>query len=102
MPILSNIYRDQIIALNRNQVKCVIFFETAATLLCLQIRELIEKGMNAFTDYLKIYDLELLNPPDTVVYLEKTINQYERCFLNMRISHRKDEIYFMDHMNDIK
>lgn len=46
MPILANIYRDQISALNRNQKKCVVFFDTAAMLLALQIRELVEKGMN--------------------------------------------------------
>ena len=26
MPILSNIYREQITALSRNQLKCIIFF----------------------------------------------------------------------------
>jgi hypothetical protein len=34
--------------------------------------------------------MKVLNPPDTVVFLEKTQNIYEKCFLNVRISHRKD------------
>lgn len=46
--------------------------------------------------------MKILNPPDTVVYLEKTQNLYEKCFLNVRISHRKDEIYFMDLMPDLE
>lgn len=46
--------------------------------------------MNAYADFFKQYDMKILNPPDTVVFLEKTQNLYEKCFLNVRISHRKD------------
>ncbi len=49
MPVLSKIYREQISALNRNQQKCEIFFESAATFLAIQIRTLIEKSINIYT-----------------------------------------------------
>lgn len=102
MPLLAKIYRDQISALNRSQSKCELFFDTCATFLYVQIRGLIEKSMDAFLDYFRQYDLRTLNPPDTVVYLEKTRNQYENCFLSVRVSHRKDDIYFMDLMEDLE
>ena len=102
MPLLSKIYRDQISALNRNQAKCELFFDSCAIFLSIQIRHLIEKSTDAYMDYFRQYDLPILNPPDTVVFLEKTENRYERCFLNIRVSHRKDEIYFMDLLADVE
>lgn len=102
MPVLSKIYREQISALNRNQQKCEIFFESAATFLSIQIRTLIQKSINIYTEFFRSFDLNVLNPPDTVVFLEKTQNIYEKCFLNVRISHRKDQIYFMDQMIDLE
>ena len=69
MPLLAKIYRDQISALNRNQDKCELFFDSCATFLTIQIRTLIEKSMNVYLDHFKKFDLEILNPPDTVVFL---------------------------------
>ena len=45
--------------------------------------------------------MKILNPPDTVVHLEKTQGKYEVCFLSVRLSHRKDEIYFMDSLKEV-
>ena len=68
-PLLSKIYRDQISALNRNQAKCELFFDSCAVFLAMQIRALIQKSMDAYLQFLRTYDVEILNPPDTVVYL---------------------------------
>lgn len=102
LPTLAKIYKDEIALLNRNQSKCQQFFDSAAVFLSLQVRQLIEKSIQAYVEFIRQFDQKVLNPPDTVVYLEKTYNTYEKCFLNVRISHRRDEIYFMDNMAEVE
>ena len=46
--------------------------------------------------------MKIINPPDTVVFLERTKNEYEKCFLTVRITHKKEDIYFMDPMEEIE
>lgn len=58
--------------------------------------------MQAFFSFISQFDRTELNPPDTVVFLERTKNIYEHCFLSVRLSHRKDEIYFMYSLDDIE
>lgn len=40
-----------------------------ATMLGLQIRTLIEKSFREYLKFIKKYEMKILNPPDTVVYL---------------------------------
>ena len=82
-------------------MKSSIFFDSSATQLHVSIRNLIEKELNRYYEFISIFNKEDINRPDTVVFLERTKNRYEESFLNVRLSHKKDEIYFMDNLDDI-
>ena len=98
IPEVSTIYKKQITELNRSQIKSSIFFDSSAAHLHIALRNLLAKELNRYLSFIQAYKKEEINPPDTVVFLERTRNLYEECFLNVRLSHRKDEIYFMDNL----
>ena len=102
IPTLSNIYKTQISELNRSQTKSITFFNSTATQLHLQMRGLVERGLNEYHQFIKRFDQSEVNPPDTVVFLERTKNYYEDCFLSVRLSHRREGIYFMDSLDGIE
>lgn len=60
----------------------------------------MEKELQRYFEFISQYDKKEINPPDTVVFLEKTRNIYENGFINVKLIHKKDDIYFMDNLDD--
>ena len=69
IPTVSTFYKKQITELNRSQAKSSIFFDSSATQLHVLIRNLIEKELNRYYEFISIFNKEDINPPDTVVFL---------------------------------
>lgn len=83
-------------------MKSNLFFDSTATQLHVLARSVVERELARYVDFMHKFEKQELNPPDTVVFLERTRNRYEDCFLSVRLSHRRDEIYFMDNLDEIE
>ena len=87
--------------MDRDQTKT--FFESVATLMANQVRELITKSVNAYVDFFKRYKKDVYPLPDEIVQREYDADTpFEDNFLILKLQVDNKSIQFQDRLHVVQ
>lgn len=88
-----DILREELENLDKDQTKT--FFESAATLMANQVRELIEQSVNAYVDFIQRFKFDSYPNPDEIVLREYDADTpFEDNFISLKLSINGTKIDF--------
>ena len=96
-----DILREELESMDRDQTKT--FFESVATLMANQVRELITKSVNAYVDFFKRYKKDVYPLPDEIVQREYDADTpFEDNFLILKLQVDNKSIQFQDRLHVVQ
>lgn len=93
-----DILREELENLDKDQTKT--FFESVATLMANQVRELITKSVNSYVDFFRRFKKDVYPLPDEIVQREyDPDSEFEDNFLVLKLSVENQRIGFANPLN---
>jgi dynein heavy chain len=89
--------------MHRNKRQAVLFFESNATLMSNQIRQLVTDSLQQFRSFFERFNKPTLNTPEEVVAIEKDArNPIEDVFLHVKLEAQQEgaQIVFADDLEE--
>ena len=95
-----DILREELENLDKDQTKT--FFESAATLMANQVRELIEQSVNAYVDFIQRYKLDSYPYPEEIIMREYDADTpFEDNFISLKLAIDGNRIVFSDQLETV-
>lgn len=95
------ILREELENLDKDQTKA--FFESAATLMANQVRELIEQSIKSYVDFIQRYKYPEYPTPEEVIQREyDTETPLEDNFISLKLSIEGHKIVFSDPLDGVQ
>jgi dynein heavy chain len=96
-----DILREELENMDREQTKT--FFESVATLMANQVRELITKSVNSYLEFFRRYRKDTYPLPDEIIEREYDADAaFEENFLVLKLTVDNQNIAFQDRLHDVK
>jgi len=95
-----DILREELENLDKDQTKT--FFESAATLMANQVRELIEQSVKAYVEFIQRYKFPQYPKPDDIIQREYDEDTpFEDNFISLKLSIDGTKIVFSDQLDTV-
>jgi len=96
-----DILREELENLDKDQTKT--FFESVATLMANQVRELIEQSVNAYVDFIQRYKFPTYPHPDEIIKREyDPETPFEDNFIALKLKIEGTKIVFNDPLETVQ
>jgi hypothetical protein len=96
-----DILREELENLDKDQTKT--FFESAATLMANQVRELIEQSVDAYVDFIQRFKFDSYPTPNEIIKREYDAETpFEDNFIELKLVINNGKIEFGNHLEEIQ
>lgn len=96
-----DILREELENLDKDQTKT--FFESVATLMANQVRELIEQSVHCYVDFIQRYKADSYPHPDEIIQREYDPDSaFEDNFISLKLKIEGTKIVFSDQLETVQ